>query len=242
MQRELAMKPRLPHILLVEDDPTSRTFLAAAAEALPAAVDTADSLATAQALAALHAYDLWLIDANLPDGSGIELLQQLRQHASTPALAHTAARDRSALDPLLDAGFIEALIKPLSSAQLQGALRRALGQGDVEEEATSTSWSKLPVWDEEAALGAMNGSRAHVDALRTLFLGELAAQRDTVLAALQSNDDGIVHAQLHRLQASCGFVGAVRLGTAVKELRDGAESIAARERFAHAAADTLTSV
>lgn len=233
--------PRLPHILLVEDDPTSRAFLAAAAEALPAIVDAADSLGTAQALAALHAYDLWLIDANLPDGSGIELLQQLRQRAPTPALAHTAARDRSALDPLLDTGFVEALIKPLNAAQLQGALRRALGQGDVAEEATSTSCGKLPVWDEDAALGAMNGNRLHVDALRKLFLGELAGQRDAVLAGLQASDNGVVQAQLHRLQASCGFVGAVRLGAAVKQLRHGTESIAARESFAHAAADTLAS-
>lgn len=236
------MKPHLPHILLVEDDPTSRTFLAAAAEALPAIVDAADSLATARALAAMHAYDLWLIDANLPDGSGIALLRQLRQRAPTPALAHTAARDRSALDPLLDAGFVEALIKPLNAAQLQGALRRALGQGDVAEEATSTSCGKLPVWDEDAALGAMNGNRVHVDALRKLFLGELAGQRDAVLAALLTNDDGILQAQLHRLQASCGFVGAARLGAAVKQLRDGSGSIAARESFAHAAADTLASV
>ena len=232
------MKPR---ILLVEDDPTSRVFLAAAAEALPATVDAADSLATAQGLAAMHAYDLWLIDANLPDGSGIELLQQLRQRASTPALAHTAAQDRSALDPLLDAGFVEVLIKPLGSAQLQGALRRALGQRVVEAEAARDSCGKLPVWDEEAALAAMNGNRAHADALRKLFLDELAAQRDAVLAALQTNDDEVVHAQLHRLQASCGFVGAARLGAAVKQLRDGSESIAARERFAHAAADTLAS-
>lgn len=233
--------PRLPHILLVEDDPTSRIFLAAAAEALPAIVDAADSLATARALAALHAYDLWLIDANLPDGSGIELLQQLRQRAPTPALAHTAARDRSALDPLLDAGFVEALIKPLNAAQLQGALRRALGQGDVAEEATSTSCGKLPVWDEDAALGAMNGNHVHVDALRKLFLGELAGQRDAVLAGLQASDNGVVQAQLHRLQASCGFVGAVRLGAAVKQLRHGTESIAARESFAHAVTDTLAS-
>lgn len=233
--------PRLPHILLVEDDPTSRAFLAAAAEALPAIVDAADSLGTAQALAALHAYDLWLIDANLPDGSGIDLLQRLRQRASTPALAHTAARDRSALDPLLDAGFVEVLVKPLSSAQLQGAMRRALDQCVVEPDAPPPACDKFPVWDDEAALAAMNGNRTHADALRELFLSELAAQRDAVLAGLQTSDDGIVHAQLHRLQASCSFVGAARLGAAVKQLRDGTESIAARESFAHAAADTLAS-
>lgn len=232
------MKPR---ILLVEDDPTSCAFLMAAAEALPASVDAADSLATAHVLAATHDYDLWLIDANLPDGSGIELLRQLRERASTPALAHTAARDRSELDPLITAGFVEVLVKPLSGVQLQGALRRILGQPVVEADAPPPTCGKLPVWDDQAALGAMNGNRTHVDALRKLFLGELAGQRDAVLAALQADDEDTVRSQLHRLQASCGFVGAARLGEAVLELRDASRSPATRERFAHAAADTLAS-
>lgn len=233
------MKPR---ILLVEDDPTSRAFLTAAAEALPASVDAADSLATALALAALHDYHLWLVDANLPDGSGIDLLRQLRERHATPALAHTAARDRSELDPLIAAGFVEALVKPLSAAQLHGALRRALGQLVAEEDAAQSTCDKLPVWDDEAALAAMNGNRAHMEALRKLFLGELTTQRDAVLVALQTGNDGTAHSQLHRLQASCGFVGAMRLAAAVKHLQDASRSLAARERFAHAVMDTLVSV
>lgn len=231
------MKPR---ILLVEDDPTSRAFLAAAGGALPAIVDAADSLATARALAASHDYDLWLIDANLPDGSGIELLRQLRERHATPALAHTAARDRSELDPLIAAGFSEVLVKPLDPGQLHGALRRTLGQRFVQAVAPSSpTCGKLPVWDDEAAIAAMNGNRAHVDALRRLFLDELATQRDVVLEALQTGDVGTVRSQLHRLRASCGFVGAMQLGAAVKDLEGASHSPGARERFAQAVAQTL---
>ena len=230
-----------PRILLVEDDPASRAFLAAATEALPAIVDAVDSLAAARALASTHAYDLWLIDANLPDGSGIELLRQLRHHAPTPALAHTAARDRSELDPLIAAGFVEALVKPLGAAHLQAALRRALGRCVVDVEASTSACSKLPVWDEDNALTAMNGNRAHVDALRKLFLDELAMQRDAVLTALQADDIAAAHSELHRLRASCGFVGALRLHAAVTHLQDAPQSAAARERFANAAWDTLAS-
>jgi DNA-binding response OmpR family regulator len=83
-----------PRILLVEDDPVSRAFLGAAVHALPAVVDAADSMAAAMALAAASRYDLWLIDANLPDGHGAELLSRLRvREAQTPAVAHTAATD-----------------------------------------------------------------------------------------------------------------------------------------------------
>ena len=83
-----------PWILLVEDDPTSRAFLQAATEALPARVDTAASVAEALALACANDYALWLVDANLLDGSGIELLAKLRGRGfSTPAVAHTASRE-----------------------------------------------------------------------------------------------------------------------------------------------------
>ena len=91
------MTSQPPRVLLVEDDPVSRAFLGAAIQALPAAVDAADSMAAALALAAAGRYDLWLFDASLPDGSGSELLAKLRvRDASTPALAHTAAHDHEA--------------------------------------------------------------------------------------------------------------------------------------------------
>src|SRR3546814_10967110 len=53
-------------ILLVEDDPTTCAFLAAAAQGVPAEVDVAGSCAAALALAGdRDRHDLWLIDANL---------------------------------------------------------------------------------------------------------------------------------------------------------------------------------
>ena len=120
------MKPR---ILLVEDDAVTRAFMVASLEALPAAVDTAASVAEAGACAAAHAHDLWLFDANLPDGDGAGLLADLRARGlSTPALAHTAAPERQGLDALRAAGFVDALVKPLSAAALQSAVRLALAR------------------------------------------------------------------------------------------------------------------
>ena len=64
-----------PCVLLVEDDPASRLFLATVLEALPATVVVAGSLAEARqcvhgdGFARDGAFDLWLFDANLPDGS-----------------------------------------------------------------------------------------------------------------------------------------------------------------------------
>ena len=79
----------MPSILLVEDDRISAAFLSAALATLPARVHVAEDCA--QALAASGPFDAWLIDANLPDGSGTWLLQRLRAtDAAACALAHTA--------------------------------------------------------------------------------------------------------------------------------------------------------
>ena len=72
------MNPRPPCLLLVEDDPVSAAFLRDAAAALPARVVDAGTLAEAMAEAAATRFDLWLVDANLPDGRGESLLQALR--------------------------------------------------------------------------------------------------------------------------------------------------------------------
>src|SRR5690606_28556123 len=115
-------------ILLVEDDPTTRAFLATAARGVPADVDVADSCAAALDLAGHDdRHDLWLVDANLPDGDGAGLLAALRARGlRAPALAHTATRDPDALADLRAAGFRDVLVKPMPVDALQAAVRAVL--------------------------------------------------------------------------------------------------------------------
>src|SRR5690606_6838388 len=123
--RHATMKPR---ILLVEDDPTTAAFMAAAIEALPATVDIVDSHVAALAQASHVRYALWLVDAHLPDGDGAGLLAELRGLGlATAAIAHTAAHDAWLHDELRAAGFDTVLVKPLSAAALRAALADAIG-------------------------------------------------------------------------------------------------------------------
>jgi DNA-binding response OmpR family regulator len=242
MEREHPMNPgdaTLPRILLVEDDPVSQAFLAAAIEALPATVDRAGSLAAARSLAAGHVHALWLVDANLPDGHGADLLARLRaDFPGTPALAHTASQDRHALDALIEAGFLEVLVKPLSARALQAAIGRALGAAPVASMATG---AKLPSWDDAAALSALNGQQEHVQVMRRLFLDELPAQRLSIATAAANGDFTAMQSTLHRMRASCGFVGAARLDAAVRTLESDLHCASALQRFDEAAGDLLLS-
>jgi len=210
----------LPRVLLVEDDPVSREFLSAAIHALPAAVDAADSMAAALVLAATHGYDAWLFDANLPDGSGAELLERLRvRDSATPALAHTAAPDAQVGETLRAAGFAQVLVKPLPALAVQKALRQALGfnAADVSPPVVA-GLDTFPQWDDEAATRALNGNPEHIAALRQLFLAELPGIVERVRNAFRNEDYQGLHGELHRLRASCGFVGAARLQQAVHAL------------------------
>lgn len=223
------MKPR---ILLVEDDHTTALFMATAAEALPASVDIVGTRAAAHAQVTNIAYSLWLVDAHLPDGDGAGLLAELRGRGlATPAIAHTAARDDALHRALYEAGFEAVLVKPLQAAALRSALSGLLAAQRAPRVAEAwpaalagTPGAALPVWDDAAALRALNGERAHVDALRRLFLDELPATHARVLACARDGDHAGLLEVLHRLRASCGFVGAARLGQAVAALQDAPAS------------------
>ena len=228
----------LPRLLLVEDDMTSQGFFQFVLESLPAKVDIAESCASALRLAQAGTYDLWLLDVNLPDGNGGNLLRSLRErHPHTIALAHTADTSQEMQTTLQQAGFHETLVKPISRDALLKSVRRALSKstgktdGNVAEAALD--------WDESAAMNALNGQHAHVRALRELFLSELPGTRDAVSHALEEHDDMALHAQLHKLQASCGFVGASRLAVAVRQLNHDPASMQARQQFGSAVSALL---
>ena len=231
------MTPTPPRLLLVEDDATSQAFLAEALAALPADVDLAGDIASAVAHATTHRHALWIVDAHLPDGDGVDCLRALRgAGGDVPALAVTAANGMSALDALCAGGFLEVLSKPVGIALLQATVRRLLGETPRPPYRISEP-GKLPVWDEARALAAIGGNREALSALRGLFLAELPAARAGIEAAIALGDAESVKAQLHKLQAGAGFVGAARMSRAIRALSGAPLDAGALEAFAWAAED-----
>jgi len=215
-------------LLLLEDDPVSAAFLMQALATLPVTIDLAGSLASARELAAVgHA--LWLFDAQLPDGHAGELLGELRARAlETPALALTAADDARTLARLHDAGFAEVLGKPITAHELRDALWRHL-----------PDLAARSPWDDAAARAALGGDLASVVALRRLFLDELATQGPRLRTLLERGDIAAAQAHLHRLKASCGFVGARALLAAVRDLSLDPHDDQALARFESCAGQLL---
>lgn len=212
MPTESGMKPRF---LLVEDDPPTRIYLREVAATLPAIVDVASTCEQAARMVRKRRYDLWLFDANLPDGSGAGLYRQLladpELSKSAPvAIAHTAETDMDYLDKLCGCGFKEVVRKPVTPAGWLGAIRRSLGM-------QAESLDTLEEWDDDHAVRAL-GDFSNVDKLRTLFVSELPDMQDKARAAVTNGDDVQLREVLHRLKASCALVGARRLLESVRTL------------------------
>jgi len=217
------MKRCRPRILLVEDDPVSRAYLAAALETLPATVDAVVDAATAlrASTGVRGGHALWLVDAHLPDTSGANLLARLRARTPwTPAIAHTASRERDEIEALLVAGFDRVLCKPIAAAALRAAAAAAL------RPRTAVAEASVP-------------ARWNIAALRPLFLAELPAQQAAVATALAAGDHAAAGEVLHRMRAACALVGARALEMAVQVLQREPGSAAALRGFNQAVAALL---
>jgi CheY-like chemotaxis protein len=225
-------------VLLAEDDPVSREFLREAADACGAQVTDCVDGHQALDLARKDAWDLLILDHNLPGLDGDVLLALLRADPlaasrTTPAIATSAARDMEA-DALERAGFVEVLAKPMHIETLQGALRRHGCMPD-------------PHFDDADALRAC-GSPAAVTRLRRLFAEqELPNVQDELDAA--GEDLRALLPVLHRLRASCGFCGARSLAEASANLShaittplDAGQRAAALEAFRMALAGTRSAL
>jgi len=217
----------MPKVLLVEDDPITRAFLYAATQALDVEIDLAASMHEALALAEASVYSAFLLDARLPDGSGSELLENLRpSYPDVPALAHTAMTDEAELQRLRDAGFNAAVSKPLSAAAWQAVVRALLPP------------VAPPLWDDAAALNVLGNHLDDLSALRGLFVRELPTQIKTLEQAAADQDETTIKSELHRLRASCGFVGAARLAAALQSWSAGGTG--GLQHLLHTARETLS--
>ncbi len=116
------------HILLVEDDPELRTFLAHVLEEARYRVTLAANGQDAIKLIRLRPVDLLLTDLIMPDMDGIELIRQLRAISSRTAIVAMSGGGEVSADLYLDLasqlGAMEVIKKPFSTDDLLSTLRR----------------------------------------------------------------------------------------------------------------------
>lgn len=110
-------------LLLLEDDITLGEGLRDYLLSDGHRVDWCNTLAQVRALMS-EPYDAWLLDWNLPDGSGVDWLRSVRAKGmKTPALILTARDRLSERIQGLDSGADDFLVKPFAPEELSARLR-----------------------------------------------------------------------------------------------------------------------
>ena len=150
-------------LLLLEDDPTLGEGLRDFLRADGHRVDWCTTLAQVQALRA-EPYDAWLVDWQLPDGSGLEWLRGRRARGDvTPALMLTARDRLSERVTGLDAGADDYLVKPFEPEELTARLRAVSRRSGAGAAAGRIVLGDVQV-DLHARTAAWRGSRVELTA------------------------------------------------------------------------------
>ena len=117
-------------ILIVEDDAAIRRFVRQALEAQGHQVFEADNLQRGLIEAATRKPDLLVLDIGLPDGSGVDLVRDLRGWSTLPVVVLSARDDETDKIEALDAGADDYLVKPFSIGELLARVRAGLRRRD----------------------------------------------------------------------------------------------------------------
>jgi DNA-binding response OmpR family regulator len=117
-------------ILAIEDDWTVRTVLEHTLRSAGYEVDLVPGISDARELLEQGHYDLVLLDLNLPDGNGLDLLRDIRTdlYAEVPVLVLSALRQEEVVVRGLELGADDFVTKPFSPPELLARVSRCLGQ------------------------------------------------------------------------------------------------------------------
>ncbi len=119
----------MPRLLIAEDDRTLGDGVRLALQHPSLEIVLCRTAAETRAVLDTQRFDLLILDVNLPDGSGLELLRQIRQTSAVPAILLTANDLETDIVTGLESGADDYITKPFSLAVLRARVNTQLRRG-----------------------------------------------------------------------------------------------------------------
>ena len=195
-------------LLIVEDDPTLGEGIRLALQAPELRPQLCRSLADAGELLSRRSFDLLILDINLPDGNGLDLLRALRRESEVPVILLTANDLETDIVAGLELGADDYITKPFSLAVLRARVNRLLRRGSAPAAALELGPFSF---DFERLRFMRNGTEVELSKTEQRLLRLLVEHRGQTLTREQLLD---------RVWDGGEFVDANALSVAVKRLRD----------------------
>ncbi len=115
-----------PTVLIIDDEPQIRRFLRAGFDLEHFSVIEAESGEAGLRAATLRHPDLIVLDLNLPDLDGADILERIRAWSTVPIIVLSVRASDDDKVRLLEAGADDYVVKPFSMAELLARARTAL--------------------------------------------------------------------------------------------------------------------
>ena len=118
----------MTNVLVIDDEPQIRRFLRAGYELHGFSVFEAENAAAGLRLATMNSPDLIVLDLNLPDLDGSEVLERLRSWSNVPVIVLSIQADEQEKVRMLKGGADDYVVKPFGISELlarsEATLRR----------------------------------------------------------------------------------------------------------------------
>lgn len=115
-------------ILLVEDDDLATAYIYDFLLDCGFAIDTTDTVTNGISFIKQNNYDLLLLDLNLPDFSGFDLLKSIRNNYSLPIIITSAYNDTKTKVQAFKYGASDYMVKPIDLEELEARIWSLLGR------------------------------------------------------------------------------------------------------------------
>jgi PAS domain S-box-containing protein len=224
------MKPAI-RILLAEDNVVNQRMALRQLQKLGYTADTAVNGIEVLASIEANAYDLILMDCQMPELDGYRATQEIRRRErecpTNPAgrplyiVAMTANALGGDRDRCLEVGMDDYISKPVHLSELQNALERAARQFGTEGFPARKPNCPLPL--DKGILAELRDLKGSQQAdplieLIDLFIRDGSSRLETMETALQSKSLADVAQGAHGLKGSASNLGAPRLATLCGEV------------------------
>jgi PAS domain S-box-containing protein len=223
---------RRVRILLAEDNPVNQKVAVKMLEKLGYRAEVVSSGREAVEALRSTAYDLVLMDVQMPEMDGMEATRRIRDPRSgalnrrTPIIALTAHAMEGDKQKCLDAGMDDYLSKPIKPAEVTAVLQRWLNREPSEapgpgDDGPNTTPAE-PVFDPEALVGALDGDREAALEIVAEFLGDAPRQAVELRRTLEAGDVEEASNRAHALKGASASVGAQALRALAARLEETA--------------------
>lgn len=236
-------------VLLVDDHPVNREIAVEMLRELGYRVRTADDGAKACAAVEGMAFDLVLMDCQMPVMDGFEATRRIREfeqaagRTPVPIVALTANALQGDREHCIEAGMNDYLPKPLPLRELSRVVERYVRR-EERAAAPSAAGAMVATLIDEVQLFSVPGMRSNGAGLLTrmtaLFRRESASSLASMQAAAASGDAPALRAAAHRLKSSSGALGARLVYERAREIENAAR--AGRIEFDDAAQCTFEQI